>query len=1153
MTPDAFADTIAAQRAASDPSVSAFVAANAGAGKTRVLTDRVARLLLAGADPSKILCITYTKAAAAEMADRLFRLLGSWALADDARLRASLAGIGAAGGHASARRLFARALETPGGLRIQTIHSFCESVLRRFPIEAGVAPGFAVIDETTSARLANGAIDEAASHPATPELAAALGRLAERCQPDTLREIVRNGLLSRHRIDDARARSGGWDGLLAVAARHLGVGLGDDPEAIVGDLLGVIDEDDIRRAQAALRRGGETCKKAADQGFAAFLSPMPMREKYAALRKCLLTQEGTPKDKFPDAQARKADPAAATFIEAMQEAFAAAQEPLAAAENLADTRAFLTILQHTDGLYRRAKDQRAGLDYDDLVSGVERLFRDVSPSFVRYKLDQSLDHILLDEAQDTSAAQWRVVEGPLQEFFDGGASGEGRTFFAVGDQKQSIYSFQGADADLFAQKQHDLGKKLGSAGPFRNVPLSMSFRSAAPVLDFVDALFAHADAKAGVENEAVEFRHRLKRTGAAGRVELWPLAPNPEIAPARAWDAPLDARAPQSRERTLADTVARAIARSLAGDSLASRGRPVRASDIMILVQTRGPLFQEMIRALVRAGAPVAGADKIALLEEAAIEDLLSYARAALFEADDLSLAEILKSPLFGFDEQSLFDLAYSRPHGATLWSALDGRASERAEWARARDEIAAAGSVGLSQGAFAFLAHVLETGAPSGRRRLYGRLGEAARDGIEELLRQAIEYERRAPRSLQGFLLWAEKNAGQIRREPEQAGDAVRVMTVHGAKGLEAEIVYLLDAHRAPRNDAGPLLFADAADRNVAFVYSPNAASDSRAASVAREIERRRQWEEYRRLLYVAATRARDRLIVCGLAYKNKGDPNAKPVGEKTWHALAEDAFARLGDRVVIRETGDWRRSIKVLECGQDPQAVERAEAAVPQADHPLPEWAARAAAPEPPSRRIVPSELAEPSAAGAAARPRSGLAAFSPLRGLEAQLRGKALHRLLELLPDAPPPERRGLADRLLARMAPAIAEAERAGWREEAMRVIDDPAFAAVFAPGSRAEAAIAGVLNGVRVAGRIDRLAVGPRVLIVDYKTNRPPPARPEDAADAYIAQLALYRALLQQIHPGRPVEAALVWTYEARLAPIPSALLDQALARLFPTA
>lgn len=1146
----AYDETVRAQRAAANPQVSAFVAANAGAGKTRVLTDRVARLLLAGVRPDRILCITFTKAAAAEMAARLFSLLGEWALADDASLAAKLHDLDGGEGprdFAEARRLFARALETPGGLKIQTIHSFCESVLKRFPLEAGVAPGFSVIEEAEAKALAHQAIDAVARRALRePALGGPMRELTDRFDARALRDALAGRLTARQSLDAALRETGGWGQLAAAVAEALGADPTDTDDIALAAAAATLNEDEMRRLQTALLAGGKTAQAAASGPAAAFLATADPQQRLDALAEIFLTQKGAPRANVVDNPAKKAAPWADAFCREKQAALLASLERLKTARLYAHTRAFLTLLEAALAEYGSRKAARARLDYDDLIARARALFASgEQAAWVLFKLDRGLEHILLDEAQDTSPSQWAVVEAPLQEFFAGaGAAARERSFFAVGDQKQSIYSFQGADASLFKAKRIDLGERIARAAPFVEEPLRLSFRTVAPVLSFVDALFADPEAAQGLDEDG-PIEHTVKRTGDAGLVELWPLTPRPERPDARPWDAPLDAVGEDDPARVLSRAVAGTVRGWLdAAEQLESAGRPVAPGDVLILVQSRGPLFHGVIRALGEAGVPVAGADRLNLLEDPAVEDIVSYAEAVLLDTDDLSLAEVLKSPFFGLDDDGLYALARARK--GSLWRTLVARADENPLWARARDEIRESRRVALKEGAYAFLNHILDAGAPSGRKRLYGRLGAASRDTIDELLRQALDYELDQPRSLQGFLGWLRANAGEVKRDMDQTSGATRVMTVHGAKGLEAEIVFLIDAHKPPNIDLGSTIDlatpeGEAGYRGL-FAFAGRKDDDNAALAAARERARRLQYEEYRRKLYVAATRARDRLYICGLVRGNEKDPSAKDAGVKSWHALAGDAFARLADVKVAPHPLGWGE-IRRIACAQKAPAKAK-KAAAPAMAPPAPAFLSSPAARETAPLRLAPSHLADHEQAA------SEPAAYSPLRPHDPFLRGRALHRLLELLPSVAIAERAAAADRLLARLAGEVAADERGRWREEVLAVLADPAFAPVFAPTSRAEVAIAGTPKGARaglvVSGAIDRLAAHDgRVLVVDFKTNRPPPARIEAASPAYIAQLAAYRALLQDIYPRHQIDCALLWTYEARLMRVPAEMLDHA--------
>lgn len=1143
---DRIRETTSEQRRAADPGLSAFVSANAGAGKTRVLTNRVARLLLKGVKPSAILCITFTKAAAAEMADRLFSLLGDWALADDARLSKDLQSLDgdlerprSSDDLRRARRLFARALETPGGLKIQTIHSFCESVLKRFPLEAGVPPGFAVIDELETTRLAHQAVASvAASAMHDPALGPALSHLLSLMTGDNLRDLLEKSIADRRKY--ARAASVGWPGLADEARAALGAGAGDAPDAIRASIISWRTREELVRARDGLARSGDKPRKQCAAPLTAFLEAADDKARVDALAKLFFKSDGAQRMTFGTKATTAIDPWIEDFLSTAQQDFIALFVRLCAAQAFEGTRALYALLEAIFAKFESSKTDRAALDFDDLITLTRRLLTGAGKAeWVLYKLDQGLEHILLDEAQDTGPEAWDVIERPLAEFFSGlGAQKAERTFFAVGDKKQSIYSFQGADAKLFDAKELDLGKKIAAAASYANVPLKASFRTTEPVLRFVDTLFARNEVFDGVSDSAPE--HHCTREGQAGGVEIWPLVPRDPTAATVAWDAPLDQASATNPKRRLAEAVAAEIAGWLSHDEiLPSQGRAISPGDIMILVQTRSALFHEMIRALGRAGVPVAGADRIALVEDQAVLDLLSYARASLFDGDDLSLAETLKGPFFNVSEDDLFDLAHHRGD-QSLWRALCKRGDERADWSRAAREIAFARTIAATEGPVAFFSHILETGSPSGWRRLMRRLGPPAREPVEEFMRQALEFEGSDPRSLRMFLDSAVKSQAIANRDSAEPRDSVRVMTAHKAKGLEASIVFILDGHRPPSFGAKDFIYpVQSPSGDLAPALAVGEAKQALAIEAARARRKQEAFEEYRRLLYVAATRAKDRLIICGHQHGNTLHPQAAPLETKTWHALALDAFDALGaDAAAAGEK--FGGVVRRLSSPQ--RAAVHAEKTASSAGvlSDLPDWASQLAPTERRMRRLSPSTL------GAAVE----TGAYAPARSADAILRGQTLHRLLELLPEIAPERRVAAAHRLAGRMVGIDREGLRDALVAEAMGVLTDPAFASVFAPGSLAEVGIGGAPRGGRdglaVLGQIDRLVIlEGRILIVDYKTNRPPPSRVEDVPLGYIAQLSAYRALLQQIYPELQIEAALLWTYDARLMPVPAAALDRA--------
>ena len=1137
---------------ASHPRASVFVAANAGSGKTSTLVKRVARLLLDGARPEAILCVTYTKAGAAEMQRRLFQDLGDWAVMPDHELEAALAAIDEAGRPISrARALFARALETPGGLKIQTIHAFCEKLLRRFPLEAGVSPGFKVLDDVAaaevSARAREGVAALAMEQPDGP-VAAAYAHFSVALHWEAFNAMfaafeARRAAIAAH-IEDCE-----WSGGYGTHAWRLcGFNQPASLEEIESEALSGLRFrwSDWKRAAEALSRSDSV----SDQELGAAMSAVSLTSPFAEVSAPFFTAAGEPRERLGT---NGVDRRVRDWLIGEQARHVATRRRLAAAIMARDTVHALTLARAYAALYEGEKSARGGLDFSDLIArasallgaqGSERGRADTA--WVLYKLDGGLTHILIDEAQDTAPEQWDIVRALTEEFFTGlGSSSTARTVFAVGDEKQSIFSFQGARPERLAVETQRFGEIATEAGMnFEEVKLLESWRSAPEILRFVDALFEDPEARAGLSPAAggnVESfpPHHIARRPAGGCVELWPLEVSLPGDEPDVW-APVDAEPPSSAVKLLAGRIARSVAAMVArGDGVRDRDsgamRPCDFGDVLILVRRRSALFHEVIRALKKEGSPVAGADRLKLTEHGVFQDLMALGRFARFPSDDLALAGLLRGPFCEIDEESLFDLAYER--GGRLWPALQRRAAERPEWRAAVDLLSWARSEGERAQPFDFYSRFLgrlDREGRSMRQRLLTRLGAEGEDALDAFLAQSLEAEGRGRRDLETFLAAMAASEIEIKREPELArtgGGEVRVMTVHGAKGLEAPIVILPDTTTRATAQAGPLLDAEGGG----FLWAPRKVDDCAASTVAREARDKAVEHESARLLYVALTRARDRLIVCGVEQRQKAR------FERSWYDFVNRAFNEIHSRAFTLDDG-----VEARRYGVAPTPIARHADGL-SSPPPPPAWSAGLAPAEPALARYAsPSTVGEGSPAPAS----SPLAAAG---GLGRYRRGELIHRLLQLLPDIAPESRAEAARRLLARERD-LADDQRAEMTRAALGVLSDPRFAAVFGPGSRAEVALAGEAErlpaGLAISGRVDRLLVEPeRVLVVDFKTNRPAPGRIEDADDAYVTQMALYWALLADIYPGRAIEAALVWTDGPRLMPVPEPLLREALARV----
>lgn len=1131
--------TLRAQRDASDPAASAWVSAHAGSGKTHVLAQRVMRLLLAGAPSSRILCLTFTKAAAANMSARIFDRLARWSLMDDEALTREIVDMGVDPPTMAtldfARRLFARAVETPGGLKIQTIHGFCEKLLHLFPFEANAPAGFRVVEDAERAELLQEAKNKALERAARDSglLRRALEQVARETSDVGFNKLCDEMVAQRETLAQFSDSAGYADRLRAQLGLRAGESLADVEREIIEG--GEPPEQWLPLA-ATLRRGSTNDQSLASHLELAF-SLAPHRD---CVDKYLLTYfnakdepRGDGKTKIITKGLQKTAPGLLERMERERDRLAPLVDKRKAAAALERSLALARLGDAIISEYTRAKRYRNLLDYDDLIARVWRLFNSSSASWILYKLDSQIDHVLLDEAQDTSAAQWDILTAIVAEFCSGASARPNfRSFFAVGDEKQSIFSFQGAAPEKFDAMRRSFERRFAEAARrFESVRLVQSFRSAPGVLAAVDDIFAVDDHRRGLSFDPQEPapRHEAWKSDVAALVEIWEPIGSEKSGPSGDWRLPLDFADASNPGERLARKVARKIACLIAresGECVEDQGktRRVDAGDILILVRRRGSFFEAMIRALKAEQVPVAGADRLELGDHVAVDDLVALGRAALLVEDDLTLATLLKSPLIGLDDDDLIEIAPRRE--ASLYEALKRSLSPRHQDAARKIEEWRVDAAALAP--FEFYSRVLGRGG--GRARLVARLGSEANDAIDEFLRLALAFEREQAPSLTRFLTMIERLELSIRRDMETSGGAVRVMTAHAAKGLEAKIVFLPDTCGAPAGKHDPKLYALGDGEEITLAWSLGKDSDPPALIRAREDCRDAERNEQRRLLYVALTRAEERLYVAG--YHGSKGP-----AEGCWYNIIRNSLeASCENHPDPLEPGEtiWRRG------GASP----RHDLPSGPADDIVEEVPAFAVTPAPPER-VAPPPL----------RPSSGLAgadAFAPgdsaplsRQDAERLLTGRLTHALLQRLPECAAPRRFELAMRFLGLRGAGVDAAKRESIARKAIAVIEDPAFAALFGSRSAAEVDLVATLDGGdAVVGRVDRLAeTETEVLIADFKTGRP-----RDAVDPGLArQLALYRAAVTPLYPGKRVRCFLIWTQDASATEVTADILDAALS------
>ena len=1120
--------------------MSAWVAANAGSGKTHVLAQRVINLLLKEVPPEKILCITFTKAAAANMAKRVFDTLGKWTKLNDDELDKAIRGSGietSAATRTLARRLFARALETPGGLKVQTIHAFCTQLLHQFPFEANVAARFAVLDDAERTQLLESltlnVLLKGAKAPGSP-LGRALSIAMTSGADQTFRDVVRGAIAQGDAIRGWIDRYGGQDQALAA----LSIALGVDSDVTLAQVEHEIVNGPILPpsewpAVAAICL--TSSKNDQNQGERLTLaSRLTGREQVETYLGVFIGSNSKPRANLLTQGLAKKQPALAQQLLDEQNRVLALRETRNAVLCRDRSAALITVVSEVLKRYSSEKQRRGLVDYDDLIDKALDLLRNTDAAWVHFKLDLGIDHLLIDEAQDTSTKQWEIVQRLVEEFTAGAGARPGtRTIFAVGDEKQSIFSFQNAAPRLFAEMRRFFEKRHKDSGlDFEYRQLEHSFRSCESVLGAVDIVFKDIAASVTSDSQGGIPAHIALPDAQPGVVEIWDTIKPEKREPIEGWDAPFDTVSEVSPRVKLARRIARTVRRLIdAREPVGLDRRPARYGDVLVLVRQRGSLFEAIIRALKNEGVEVAGADRLVLTEHIAVMDLMALADALLLPHDDLALAAVLRSPLFGFSDQELFDIAADRG-GKTLRAALADHSGAKFTDASAQLETLA--HMARRATPFAFFAHVL--GADGGRRRFLARLGLEANDALDEFLNLALDYERHEAPSLQGFLAWLREARAEIKRDMEIKRDEVRVMTVHGAKGLEAPIVILADTITPPAGPRPPRLLKLA---DGPLIWVGRKADDVAPIATARQLALRDAEDEYRRLLYVAMTRAADRLIVCG-AEGVRRPPDC-------WYDLVHTPLAEL----LVEEQDDgetvWRYR-KPASTSAAPSPSASKQDAKPERPA-LPNWLRELAPAQPP-----PPVPLSPSSAFDEEIARGAPAGSSALDRQKALERGRLIHRLMQSLPDIPVERRAAAAEHYLGNATLHFDTAERTALVQQTLAILSDPAFAEIFATGSRAEVPIVGRIatpdgTPLHVSGQIDRLAVTDgAVLIADYKTDRFPPDA-LDEVEPYVAQLALYRAVLARLYPGKTIRAALLFTEGPKLMEIPAVAMDAAFSKV----
>ncbi len=1109
---------------ASDPKQSAWVNAHAGAGKTYVLVTRLVRLMLAGTPPEKILCLTYTRNAAVEMQNRLFELLSAWALIDDAQLQADIKNRLDIDMHAAAlptaRRLFAHALEAPGGLRIQTIHGFCDGLLHRFPIEAGISPEFTLMDDAMMHHCASTLLEQFLRAPATAIMAEALALLTRKMDEEKLIALTLKLISEREKVTHKDFTTIRHDIMAAVNLTQAAL---DGHDQNCENLLGEIAQSATAFIDILRSSGEKTDTKHADiiARFSQNMKTPDTKIAWKIIRPLFMTGSNTPRKNLCTKGIGERFSDMLTKLTIWQGRFMQLFEQHSNIKLLSQTEALYQFGKVFIESYDAYKHRQNLLDYDDLITLVNRLLTGTqAAAWVHYKIDNGIDHILVDEAQDTSPAQWQVIEALAREFFVTEVSSDNpRTIFAVGDEKQSIFSFQGADPNCFdamRKKFDDMVQACG--GRFRTIPMHEARRSVPEILQFVDNVFSNSPARQGVGVGGNKIRHTPFRADEQGMVELWEPTHHDKETRHDSPDMIPDKTHNKTAQQKLAQRIATKID-ALIKDKTAN----IAPKDILILLRRRRGLGDEIMRALHEHNIPLAGADRMKLNEQLVIQDLLIAAEVALLPRDDLSLATFLRSPLGGVNEADLFTLAHGR--AGSLWAAVkmhfaQGNECVKQAYTRLRWLMRAADYMRP----FDFFAQFLSL--DNLYKDMATRLGNEIDDPIDAFLRLALAYEGRETPSLTGFLHWIRHSDVELKRDMEQEQNAVRIMTIHGAKGLEAPIIFVPDTCRHMRTGGKhdlPILD----DKNTLLLRLPKEYTTDYQLTMQEQAKQADHYESHR-LLYVALTRARERLYIGGYLDKNQKSP-----AEASWYNYI--ARALKNDTYKVTENGEtlWR-------VGKALPLVRLDEPALQEQLSPPPHWLYQKADPHDAMPDILVPSASETTSLGAPSA-----------QAYKAARRGTLIHRLLENVPTLSPAMRREKAETYLRHHASEFTEAEHARMLDELFALLDNTMIKPIFSAAARVEITITGTLSRrdgtpLLVNGQIDRFIELPdKIILVDFKSgdmHDPPPI-------AYIRQMAIYQALMRHAKPAKPIHCYLIWTQTAHMVALAQADMDAALAKV----
>ncbi|BET36139.1 MULTISPECIES: UvrD-helicase domain-containing protein [Wolbachia] len=1079
-----------------NPNFSVWVSASAGTGKTKILIDRVLRLLLE--NKRNILCLTFTNAAANEMEDRIYSTLSKWAIYPEGILVADLEQLAQCVTRENkdyltrARRLFSE-LENLG-LNIQTIHAFCYKLISSFPTEAGIAPNCTL----SECKELHSIIFEKTLHNETVQ--DDINIIAAEFDENKLSDLLYTLCIKRSALENNLGYI--KDKLSAPDKIH---DLQSETIEQIKRLAKILSEGSKRdQSYSAILYDWCNSRKSsvpnvviqvADTGIQKKRNMDPSvsyldDNKIENLAKVFLKSESYEKksissiitkgalEKFEDVE---------QMIESIQNALFTHVKDINSYQIFARTSSLLSIFKVYVDLYNSEKSKNALLDYDDIINLATNLLSNPGyKDWILFNLDQKIDHILVDEAQDNSISQWKIITNLCNEFFTGGD--EKRTLFVVGDVKQSIYRFQGANPHLFNYMQQYFHTKTGGRD-WVSCQLEKSFRSTPEVLMLVDRIFNNFREEISFNDNKI--KHIPYRENDQGYIEIWPLLPGYEEEEQQALQIHLTQRKDYVvKDRLLAQAIAQRIHNWLnEGRILVAKDRHIEPRDIMILVRQRNVLVDYIISELKKVNVPVIGRDYFRIMDYIAVQDLIALAEFLLLQANDLALANVLKSPLFNFTEDDLFNIAYDRKE-QSLWEKLQDYQEIIS------NELNYLINLSQTKSPLTLFTHILRTG----RKKFAARLGLECFEILDEFMNLVLQFEHP---SLQAFVQWIKENNPEIKNDMQSKLNAVRIMTIHKSKGLQAPIVFLVDTNTVPRNSENILFDATEAP----FWCGKN--SNAYCNQVKRE-KKLEDYNEYLRLLYVALTRAEDELYILG----------KEPVQKGSWYDLVIQ-YGALYERKKLYLQPIFKEKVEVLCMNANYPSIykKRDYFDVPVISPPSNlSMSLQHVTLEPGEKKPVSSTGMTDENAGMTKR---------SIGTTDSYARGLIIHSILQYMPKIEKDRRKNWVRKYLD----SINTSEDKDEIYSKILTFNEK-YDYLFDLEGKSEIPLSGTIDGKPVLVRLDRLCITEdKAIIIDYKSHHNVSI---SSSNEIKKQMLIYKTLVQEVYPDKQVECVVIWMEDLTL-------------------